>query len=478
MIQDVELGVHDEVRRDLQRYTEEKRRLPNLPAYGRLLPDLDRYPHQFFGQLCCAKEDEVPSLLASLNLLRAAIALAVHYRERFLDVRTLTGMAGREVFSGLLDLLLDLRRLGGLLAKIGQMGAAICRGLGGLVTKIPGGHWAVKGLQLGWQAFEAVVNKICGYFSAWLYYLAEACNKILGYRPRFISQLAGEVEDSVQALAPRADPGADWVEKTGDALVWLSERVITLGTVGVMKFLEWTIWLLMAFFALLIKYGLETVFGLFANKIGESQVLKAAKEYLTAKAKEIYDAAENWMGSQRSAGMGTPARDFGQVLLDQVLPEDDFDSRVAASLELARQLSLKQQAPADWQRAVSRAAHAEARELESWQTVANAIWWAEMTTIHVRFAVKLIVAGFNALYLVAEWVAFMARHGWDRLAGIAADRDALADFASCGSSTEKVEKALEILDVALVRSTALVARVVELVLLIHAAPDRIDQMYR
>jgi hypothetical protein len=181
-------------------------------------------------------------------------------------------------------------------------------------------------------------------------------------------------------------------------------------------------------------------------------------------------------------------RDAGEMLLDKVFREDEFDREQAEALELAYAASSELRVPRDWLIAWQQVRQRRLADLATWRKVSETIEWGEWGFDYFKYFItkiagaliaieQTLAAGAARALLEAARRAMEAGDESTALSGKLAS-DAQAKRADkLGKFTSVVDKLFEVVELVLERGIVLGLRIWEMWTSVYDAPDCIRALY-
>lgn len=327
------------------------------------------YPHRFFLQLCANKEDDYNLLLGSINLLRGSIIFSYKYRDGFKDERSIVNQCAKDVFGGIIDVILALPISTSLVKWVsGERLAFTIRGrtfqfpslkdffleIARVVAKIPGGKLLLKALVLGLKAGRYVLLGLMKTLRAFLQAAIQLAEKVR-LTPRFLQFLMdcvqgapAEGEAIVSTL--RKNVPDDFGSAIAEVYFEAARGFLLLGALAREFFYSLPhICIMLA--ALAIRVFAATISAIMKN-LGYEGAIEFWGEVLDNQIGswlgEMYDSAGKWLEAKRAEPDKTPSKSLCDTIMDKVWSLEDMDRTIADCLNQAYESSVGLEVPNGW----------------------------------------------------------------------------------------------------------------------------------
>lgn len=505
-----QLGLNDEVKDALRGYRtalgDFQKDLTYNPAgseYAKSLSHCSDYPAEFLDQLRENDEDEYLRAIGAIHRLRCSLLFALKYRRDMHSQRRLLNMAANETLGSVVDVITDFIPVAmgifGWLAGKGfekvingtryvlpgfpQLLFDLARG----TKRIPGMRWAARGMLFFLRFLKAPVMKLENAVT-WLLEKALDMAQAGGLKTQYLKDLAR------LGRKPNELPIKEIFDDADDPLLELASRFagstnsLAASTVkcilGLMHALVIVIVRTLQFVAFFIKnmdWGAESSW---AATIGE-----IIEDLLGQLAGAIYDNFGAILeGLIKGAELiPTPPTELSNknaadVVMDAIVTVQDLDARCAPELQRAYEKSHALTMSEEWEEAVRIVSKQELAVMAKLETAKDAINVLDTGAPFVKLGVKLVqMVTFAWGTLAATAVRVVGK-----IAQVAPRIPYITDLlAFLGGTTGKhamdfagyFEKAIDVMELILVRGVILLKEIVALGSIYAIAPTRIKGLY-
>jgi hypothetical protein len=347
------------------------------------------YPRRFYEQLCKNPEDDYNRLLGAINLLRGVIIFAYKYRDGFKDERSILNQCGKEVFGGIIDVILAapistsvVKWMSGERLEFALRGRSFrfpspvdfILGAARKLVKIPGGKVLLKVAILPIK----IVRFNLLLLMKQLRFLLNEAVLLAGYAklsPRFVKALAndlggGAVAEGEVAIAALERSFSEETERVAaDAFGQVARAVLNF-----VSLLEAFVYGVAHIVFLLIAFGIR-VAAATISAVVLNWDYEGAQEFwgevldnqIGQWMSDVYDSAGGWLEARRKSGTAEVAgKSLCDTILDKVWNLQDMDRTIGDCLTDAYGKSVRLELSESWRDQISKVCVIEDRMMAAW----------------------------------------------------------------------------------------------------------------